>query len=102
MRIQGFNERAIARSLNRSNSSVNREFARNSREDGTYSANYADKKYAEHRKNARARISEVKFPILFRFISVTALASDIAKKELHRPITAKSLLHIRSLPQERV
>ena len=28
-----------------------REFARNSREDGTYSANYADKQYAERRKN---------------------------------------------------
>ena len=51
MRAQGFSDRAIARSLNRSNSSVSREFARNSREDGTYSANYADKQYAERRKN---------------------------------------------------
>jgi len=37
--------------LNRSPSSESREFARNSREDGTYSANYADKQYAERRKN---------------------------------------------------
>ena len=51
MRAQGFSDRAIARSLNRSNSSVSREFARNSREDGTYSANYADKQYTERRKN---------------------------------------------------
>ena len=35
MRAQRFSDRAIARSLNRSNSSVSREFARNSREDGT-------------------------------------------------------------------
>ena len=33
MRAQGFSDRAIARSLNRSNSSVSREFARNSREE---------------------------------------------------------------------
>lgn len=50
MRAQGFSDRAIAQSLKRSNSSVSREFARNSREDGTYSANYADKQYAERRK----------------------------------------------------
>ncbi|MCM1062517.1 MAG: helix-turn-helix domain-containing protein, partial [Eubacterium sp.] len=37
--------------MNRSHSTVSREFARNSREDGTYSANYADKQYAERRKN---------------------------------------------------
>ena len=51
MKAQGFSDRAIARSLKRSNSSVSREFARNSRKDGTYSANYADKLYAERRKN---------------------------------------------------
>jgi IS30 family transposase len=51
MKAQGFSDRAIARSLKRSNSSVSREFARNSREDGTYSANHADKLYAERRKN---------------------------------------------------
>ena len=51
MRAQGFSDHAMARSLNRSNSSVSREFERNSREDGTYSENYADKQYAERRKN---------------------------------------------------
>ncbi len=48
---EGYSDRAIAQVLNRSNLSVSREFARNSREDGTYSANYADKQYAERRKN---------------------------------------------------
>jgi len=51
MRIQGFSDRAIARSLNRSNPSISREFARNIRENGIYSANYADKQYAERRRN---------------------------------------------------
>ena len=50
-KTQGLSIREIARMLNRSPSSVSREFARNSREDGTYSANYADKQYAERRKN---------------------------------------------------
>ncbi len=50
-KAQGLIIRAIARMINRSPSSVSREFARNSREDGTYSANYADKQYAERRKN---------------------------------------------------
>ncbi|MCM1060154.1 MAG: helix-turn-helix domain-containing protein [Eubacterium sp.] len=51
MRAQGFSDRAIAKALNRSHTTISREFARNSREDGTYSANYADKQYAERRKN---------------------------------------------------
>ena len=51
MRAQGFSYHAIAKALNRSHTTVSREFARNSREDGTYSANYADKQYAERRKN---------------------------------------------------
>lgn len=55
MRAQEFSCRSIARSLNRSNSSVNREFARNSREDGIYSANYADKQYSERRKNCERK-----------------------------------------------
>ncbi len=50
-KARGLSIRAIARMLNRSPSSVSREFERNSREDGTYSANYADKQYAERRKN---------------------------------------------------
>ncbi len=50
-KAQGLIIRAIARMIKRSPSSVSREFARNSREDGTYSANYADKQYAERRKN---------------------------------------------------
>lgn len=51
MRAQGFSDHAIAKALNRSPSTISREFARNSRKDGTYSANYADKQYAERRKN---------------------------------------------------
>ncbi len=50
-KTRGLSIRAIARMLNRSPSSVSREFEINSREDGTYPANYADKQYAERRKN---------------------------------------------------
>ena len=45
MKAQGFSDRAIARSLKRSNSSVSREFARNSLEDGTYSATPQKQRY---------------------------------------------------------
>ena len=45
LKAQGFNVRAIARTLNRSPSSVSREFHRNSKADGTYSAHHADKLY---------------------------------------------------------
>ncbi|MCM1060416.1 MAG: helix-turn-helix domain-containing protein [Eubacterium sp.] len=51
IRAQGLSDRVIAKVLNRSHTTISREFARNSREDGTYSANYADKRYAERRKN---------------------------------------------------
>ena len=42
----------VINALKRSNSSVSREFARNILEDGTYSANCANKKYAKRRKTA--------------------------------------------------
>ena len=48
---QDFSLRAIARKLNRSPSSVCRELARNSKTDGTYSANHADKLYQKRRRN---------------------------------------------------
>ena len=51
LKAQGFNVRAIARTLNRSPSSVSREFRRNSKADGTYSAHHADKLYHARRKN---------------------------------------------------
>ena len=47
--------RAIARKLNRSPSSVCRELARNSKKDGTYSANHADKLYQKRRRNCGRR-----------------------------------------------
>ena len=51
LKAQGLNYTQIAERLGKDKSSVSREFARNSREDSTYSANYADKQYAERRKN---------------------------------------------------
>ena len=51
LKAQGFSVRAIARTLNRTASSVSREFRRNSKADGTYSAHYADKLYRARRKN---------------------------------------------------
>ena len=51
LKAQGLSIRAIARMLNRSPSSVSREFRRNSYSDGTYAAHYADKLYQKRRKN---------------------------------------------------
>ena len=51
LQAQGLSIRAIARMLNRSPSSVSREFKRNSYSDGTYSAHHADKLYRKRRKN---------------------------------------------------
>lgn len=48
---QGLSIRAIASILNRSPSSVSREFRRNSYADGTYAAHHADKLYKNRRKN---------------------------------------------------
>lgn len=48
---KGFSIRAIAKELNRSPSSVKREFERNSNKDGTYSANAAEKRYRQRRKS---------------------------------------------------
>lgn len=48
---QGLCIRAIARMLNRSPSSVSREFRLNSYADGTYAAHHADKLYKNRRKN---------------------------------------------------
>ena len=50
LKAQGFNIRAIARTLNRSASSVSREFHRNSKADGAYSAHQADKLYMPEEK----------------------------------------------------
>ncbi len=51
MKAQGFSIRAIARMLNRSPSTVSREFKRNQKADGTYSANHADMFYKKRRLN---------------------------------------------------
>ena len=51
LKAQGLNQTQIAERLGKNKSSVSREFRRNSRGDGTYSANYADTLYAERRKN---------------------------------------------------
>ena len=51
LQAQGLSIRAIARMLNRSPSSVSREFKRNSYFDGTYSVHHADKLYRKRRKN---------------------------------------------------
>lgn len=56
MKAQGLNYTQIAEILGKDKSSVSREFARNSREDGTYSANHADKLYAERRKNCGRKL----------------------------------------------
>ena len=51
LKAQGLSIRAIARILNRSPSSVSREFRRNSYSNGTYAAHHADKLYRKRRKN---------------------------------------------------
>ena len=51
LKAQGLSIRAIARMLNRSPSSVSREFRRNSYSDGTYAAHHADKLYQKRRRN---------------------------------------------------
>ena len=51
LKAHGFSIRAIARMLNRSPSSVSREFRRNSYANGTYAAHHADKLYKKRRKN---------------------------------------------------
>ena len=51
LKAQGLSIRAIARMLNRSPSSVSREFRRNSYSNGTYAAHHADKLYQKRRKN---------------------------------------------------
>ena len=51
LKAQGLSIRAIARMLNRSPSSVSREFRRNSYSNGTYAAHHADKLYLKRRKN---------------------------------------------------
>ena len=51
LKAQGFSIRAIARMLNRSPSSVSREFRRNCYANGEYAAHYAEKLYRKRRKN---------------------------------------------------
>lgn len=51
LKEQGLSIRAIAKELNRSPSSVSREFRRNSYADGKYAAYHADKLYKSRRKN---------------------------------------------------
>ena len=51
LKAQGLSIPAIARMLNRSPSSVSREFRRNSYSNGTYAAHHADKLYRKRRKN---------------------------------------------------
>ena len=48
---QGFSVRAIARTLNRSASSVSRELRRNANKDGSYSAYAAERRYKKRRKS---------------------------------------------------
>ena len=55
LKAQGFSIRAIARMLNRSPSSVSREFKRNSYSNGTYAAHHADKLYRKRRKKLRQK-----------------------------------------------
>ena len=51
LKAQGFSIRVIARMLNRSPSSVSREFRRNCYANGEYAAHHADKLYRKRRKN---------------------------------------------------
>lgn len=51
LKAQGLSIRAIAKELNRSPSSVSREFKRNAYANGTYAAHHADKLYQKRRKN---------------------------------------------------
>ncbi|MGN0688596.1 MAG: helix-turn-helix domain-containing protein [Oscillospiraceae bacterium] len=51
LQAQGLSSRAIARMLNRSPSSVSREFKRSSYSNGTYPVHHADKLYQKRRKN---------------------------------------------------
>lgn len=51
LKAQGFSIRVIARTLNRSPSSVSREFRRNCYANGEYAAHHADKLYRKRRKN---------------------------------------------------
>lgn len=51
LKAQGLSIRAIAQKLNRSPSSVSREFHRNCYANGTYAAHHADKLYRKRRKN---------------------------------------------------
>ena len=67
LKAQNFSIRAIARILNRSASSVSREFHRNSKADGTYSAHHADKLYRSRRKNC-GRKPKLKDQILRNYV----------------------------------
>ena len=51
LKAQGLSIRAIAKRLNRSPSTVSREFRRNCYANGTYAAHHADKLYQKRRKN---------------------------------------------------
>ena len=51
LKAQGFSIRVIARMLNRSPSSVSREFRRNCYANGEYAAHHSDKLYRKRRKN---------------------------------------------------
>ena len=51
LKAQGLSIRAIAKTLNRSPSTVSREFRRNCYANGTYAAHHADKLYQKRRKN---------------------------------------------------
>lgn len=51
LKAQGHSIRAIAKALNRSPSTISREFRRNSYANGTYAAHHADKLYKKRRQN---------------------------------------------------
>ena len=57
MRAQGYSLRAIARKLNRSPSTLSREFNRNCNKDGKYSASAAEKRYRKRRKKCGRKYS---------------------------------------------
>ena len=64
LQAQGLSIRAIARMLNRSPSSVSREFKRNSYSNGTYVAHHADKLYKKRRKTAaESQSSKAELPV---------------------------------------
>ena len=64
---KGFSFRAIAAKINCSASTISREFNRNARPDGSYSASYADKQYRKRRKRCGPK-PIMKNPVVARYV----------------------------------